>query len=611
MQPHGRGTEMPTGKKNVRQRKFARARRSRAVKKRFGKEAIGSGYKVVVLNGIKRKICTCGNPKCTSQGKHPNSHAMPKGVKDAVDSYDELKELVAPLSHFNLAICTGGMTVIDADSPEAVKKIESLASFRATTKVLTGKGAHYYYGGETRSRTRLGPDIDIKSGSNSYVVMPSSDHISGTIYKYDIPLSKIRALPKTLLSEIAGESDTPKKRGSVTVNFNTKVQEGGRNDHLARVAGRFRRMGCTPDQINAVLLVENQSICYPPLTDDEVSQIADSIGKYRTSADEHFKTAADVEPKKVRYFWPPYLAEETIAFLEGDPGTGKTFLALYLASQFSSGKPLPGTKRRRKGNVLILSGEDSVEHTLVPRLIALDADLNRIRVMDKLVPLNKFGLEILRSELEAHPEKFVVIDPVVAFMESGINMHHANEVREFMVGIMSLANEYGCSILMVRHLTKSTQGKSAYRGLGSIDFQAAARSVLRFGVSPEDPDEKIMVHLKTNFGLIGKSLTFELVGGRGKIPKLVATGETDATAEYLDASDRGPGNPGDERERAKDFIRTKLASGPMTTAIFNRDADAAAISAKTLERARRDLNVKSYRKGSQHYVKLPGTAAPV
>ena len=62
-----------------------------------------------------------------------------------------------------------------------------------------------------------------------------------------------------------------------------------------------------------------------------------------------------------------------------------------------------------------------------------------------------------------------------------MDMHRANEIRPMMKKISGLAEKYHCAIVLIGHMNKNSGSKSSYRGLGSIDFQAAARSVLIVG----------------------------------------------------------------------------------------------------------------------------------
>lgn len=567
--------------------------------------AIEYGLPIVVTYSVVDGICTCPlGRRCTSPGKHPHAKVMPNGVKDAVEDFAKLKRLVAPLKEFNLAICTAGITVVDADNWEAVKRVKSLKNYVETAESSTGKGGHFFFDGETKSRTRIAPGIDIKSGANSYVIMALSDHVSGKQYKQKRPLNCMQELPENLLDEIAGKKVRPKRSGTKRVDFRQKVFEGGRNDFLTSRAGRLRRKGLSEDEVSVLLQHFNQKECEPPLDENEVSQIATSVGRYGTVAGSHFRSAADIKAKPINYFLEPYLARGTVAFIEGDPGIGKTYVTLDLASAVSTGRELLG-KKIRKGDVLLLSAEDSPEHTIKPRLVALGADVDRIKIMTEFVALNEYGLEVVRTELDEKPADLVVVDPVTAFLGPNIDMYRANEVRAFMVGLKSIADEYSATVVVVRHLTKSSQGNSKLRGLGSIDFQAAVRSVLRVYENPEDPEQRIMVHVKTNFGILGPSQTFELQIQSGKVPTLAWTGTTNVSTDDLDSPKGVRGNPGKPREEAKEFILKKLKNGPMSAQALKIQSEAVGIMPRTLERARSDLGVESFRRNGKFFVRLP------
>src|SRR6266545_6255538 len=91
--------------------------------------------------------------------------------------------------------------------------------------------------------------------------------------------------------------------------------------------------------------------------------------------------ASQLTARPVRWLWPNRLALGKLAILDGDPGVGKSFLALDLCARLSTGRPFPdGSPCPGPANALVLNGEDGTDDTLVPRLRALDADLDRVFV---------------------------------------------------------------------------------------------------------------------------------------------------------------------------------------------------------------------------------------
>ena len=89
-------------------------------------------------------------------------------------------------------------------------------------------------------------------------------------------------------------------------------------------------------------------------------------------------------------------------------------------------------------------------------------------------------------------------------------MHRANEIRPLMKRVAVLAEKYHCAIILIGHMNKNSNGKSSYRGLGSIDFQAAARSVLIVGRIKDEPEIRVVCHVKSSLAPEGKSIAFRL-----------------------------------------------------------------------------------------------------
>lgn len=89
--------------------------------------------------------------------------------------------------------------------------------------------------------------------------------------------------------------------------------------------------------------------------------------------------ASEIAPETVTWIWPWRLPRGKITVLDGDPGLGKSAVTLDLASRITTGKPMPDGATGIAGGVLVLNAEDGSADTIVPRLQAMGAHLDRVR----------------------------------------------------------------------------------------------------------------------------------------------------------------------------------------------------------------------------------------
>lgn len=310
---------------------------------------------------------------------------------------------------------------------------------------------------------------------------------------------------------------------------------------------------------------------------------------------------SDVEPQEVSWLWHPYIPLDKITLLEGDPGLGKTFLMLAITAAITRGYPLlaqdgaPG-KELEPGDVLYMSAEDGLADTLRPRLDAADADVSRVHVLtgyrvgegDEAVTgaVSLADILVLEEALGQTKAKLVIIDPLQAYLGAGVDMHRANEVRPLLSALGNLAEKHECAVVCIRHLNKSIGGKAMYAGLGSIDFAAAARSVLQVG---EHEGERLLAHVKSSLAPTGKSIRYELQDGA-----VNWLGVSDVTAEDLRALPQQE-RSGSTVEAAVTFLQEFLADGPQPAIKVFQVGKREDISERTLKRAKAQLDIRSER----------------
>lgn len=298
---------------------------------------------------------------------------------------------------------------------------------------------------------------------------------------------------------------------------------------------------------------------------------------------------SDVAPEQPRFLADPYVPLGALTLLEGDPGSGKSYVAADLGAAVSCGRwfdlqPLPtglGGPPGRKGRAVLYVTSEDRPATLRERFLAQGADLDQVLVLRE--PLTVRDLSPLVRLVELHCPALVVIDPIHALLE-GVTLASANAVRVALAPLATLAQDRDLSLLAIRHLAKAGGGKAIYRGLGSIDFSAIARSVLRVGEDPDRPGNRVLVHVKNSLGPLGSSVEFE-IGER-----LEWLGRCELSSRDLDARPR-QGRGRSAVDIAADYVCELLSAGPRPATEVRQAALAAGISERTLERAQKELGV--------------------
>jgi len=315
-----------------------------------------------------------------------------------------------------------------------------------------------------------------------------------------------------------------------------------------------------------------------------------SKAKAYSERDNGLVNMSTVGVETVNWLWWPYIPLAKLTLLEGDPGVGKSWVSLAIATAISLGKGLLGMEMREPARVLIATAEDGLGDTIRPRLNDMKADVNQIDAIKDVLDFSNSGLTILEGYIKQVKPALVVIDPLVAYIGARVDMHRANETRAILATLANMAERNGCAILAIRHLTKGGTMKPIYRGQGSIDFAAACRSMLMAGCDPENEQKRGIVHIKSNLAPKGKAIGFELRDGL-----FYWTGESDLTWQrILSAEDMDSKSARDE---AADFIREELKDGPVEAAQVWRDAREAGLSEITVKRTKAMLGVITQRHG--------------
>ncbi len=175
--------------------------------------------------------------------------------------------------------------------------------------------------------------------------------------------------------------------------------------------------------------------------------------------------------------------------------------------------------------------------------------------------------------------------PIVAeaYLGADVDMHRANEIRPVLKQLGNIAEEYGCAIVLIGHMNKASGSKSTYRGLGSIDFQATARSVLVVGRIKDDTTLRVIAHDKSSLAPEGTSIAFRMDKDNG----FTWEGVYDITVEELLSGE----SRGQKTKDAKSFLAEILAEGQLSCNEITEAAKERGIKKKTLWNAKKEMNI--------------------
>ena len=251
----------------------------------------------------------------------------------------------------------------------------------------------------------------------------------------------------------------------------------------------------------------------------KLSVLTDCTKPYERKVDmSKYIQLSSVESKSTDWLWYPYIPLGKITLMTADPGTGKTFLALYLAAQVSTGRPFYGESvYTAPQNVVYQTAEDGIADTIKPRLEPMRPNFENIYIFNEeseSLSLSDDKIEQIMKDL--HPA-LMIFDPLQAYLGADVDMHRANEVRPILGRIGHLAEKYNCAVVFIMHNSKMSQNSALHRALGSIDIPAVARSMLILGKDPENFNRKIICHEKSSLAPNGKSILFEVDTSKGGV----------------------------------------------------------------------------------------------
>lgn len=437
----------------------------------------------------------------------------------------------------NIGIVTGrrsGIIVLDVDPAHGgedtiMKLFDEHGIFPETPISRTGGGGWHYlfsHPGIEISNTagKLGAGLDIR-GDGGQICAPPSLHASGKLYKWDEHFKPSKYLlapmPKWLLELLKENKPAEFVRISGDQDF---YEAGTRNSSLMSLAGTMHRRKMAKETIYIALQSENERRCSPPLPDDEVKSIVESVSRYPqttwpgtgkqvsisiqapVSSNNGLSILSDEleKPKTFVRTGISNLDEKLgglprgyLTLLAARPGMGKTTLAMQIARNVAvQGKKVLFFSLEMLGSELWLkaalgiaevawrdysSGDvpagtkEKLQKIIIPEL--MENLGNRLLIYD--ADQNTTTTDMVNSIVASYQPDLVIIDHL-AYLADGAE----NEVKRLGLicrHLRTIAAEKEFALLLLHHVNRSTDDRknatkeprmADIRGSGEIE-QAA------------------------------------------------------------------------------------------------------------------------------------------
>jgi hypothetical protein len=341
----------------------------------------------------------------------------------------------------------------------------------------------------------------------------------------------------------------------------------------------------------------------------ELDRFLDWLKIPTTTANRQLKVtlASDIRPLPVEWLWTERIPKAMLSLIGGRESCGKSTLLYERAARITRGQ-LDGALRSEPRPVIVAATEDSWAHTVVPRLMAADADLTKVaRVEVDIRDLGTFDLSLpddvpelakLVADLNA---ALVILDPVISRLNRKIDSHKDQEVRVALEPLARFADETGAAVVGIIHVNKGTSRDPLTTIMGSRAFVATARAVLFVAQDPDNPQTRILGLPKCNVGrddsaglptlkFTIEAAVIETDAGPATTSRLLWKGESKKTIRDVleQVADKGHG----PRQTAEKWLRAHMKQGEaILSSKLKEEAESAGIRERTLERAADTLGV--------------------
>ena len=314
--------------------------------------------------------------------------------------------------------------------------------------------------------------------------------------------------------------------------------------------------------------------------------------------------ATSITPEVLNWLWTNRIPFGKLTLFAGHPGIGKGMVTMYLAAMASKGTgwtDCPNTNPPMES--IIFSSEDAASDTLVPRLQAAGADLDKVYIVetvttdagDRAFSIDK-DLPALRRLLEQNPDvKLVIIDPIMNHLGQ-LKGNSEQELRAGLTPLGRLAQQFGVAMVLVTHFNKNLVADSIQRVGGAMGMVGAVRIAWTFAEDKEDGSRK-MLPLKANIAPDTGGLVYKIVSENVEINgQIVSVGKIqwgEATHANVDSALKNDSkNSIAKIDETVSWLMEHLADGnPRLVADIRMSADSMGYKKTVLENAADKIGV--------------------
>ena len=352
-----------------------------------------------------------------------------------------------------------------------------------------------------------------------------------------------------------------------------------------------------------------------------------------------------VQPIAIDWVWEGFIPRGKVTLMVGEPGIGKSLLALQVAAMVTRGCRTPAMDSSRTSKqsvspakvVLVPALEDGVADTIRPKLEAAGADLDYLYTVsadcvrgaapddhqqgEEHRRAERFGLPRLNNALHTiHKNlrelqsdgvevQLIVIDAIDRYVHS----LERDELYEVAGALMELAERIGAAVLIVADAASDLNCVWSSNVPKSLDvFAKCARTVLTIVPELSQKDVRLLLPVKLNLTSQRSGLAFTIREGR---IQWCPSKNLPTVNDYCVRSKEQQRNPllreeNSQLDRAIEWLRESLSDGPVSSVWLQCDAGENGISYTTLRRAYGRLGCQSVRKEgtTRWYWRLPEPA---